>query len=137
MTTILDELLAMYASVPAVHCQHKCGSGVCGAIIAYPIEIQRMEDLARRPLTFSTATLTCGYYAPIENRCLVYDVRPLICRLYGAVQHHRMRCPFGCVPDRWLSHGDVQTMLDRLEILHGGNPSLGREFTVARIGEAT
>lgn len=35
--------------------------------------------------------------ALVENRCTVYDVRPTICRLWGAGPG--MACPWGCEPD--------------------------------------
>jgi hypothetical protein len=39
-------------------------------------------------------TLTCNQL--VEGRCAIYDDRPLVCRLWGAIP--TMRCPFGCEP---------------------------------------
>ena len=35
-----------------------------------------------------------------DRRCAVYEVRPMICRLWGLVE--RMPCPFGCRPEGGL-----------------------------------
>ena len=44
---------------------------------------------------------------PLEQsdmfECSVYRDRPLICRLFGLVDHPRMRCEHGCTPTFWLS----------------------------------
>lgn len=34
----------------------------------------------------------------VDGRCSVYQNRPLICRMYGAVES--LPCPHGCKPDR-------------------------------------
>jgi hypothetical protein len=44
--------------------------------------------------------LTCSALDGV-GRCSVYEERPLLCRLWGAVE--KMTCQFGCVPaDGWL-----------------------------------
>jgi Fe-S-cluster containining protein len=43
----------------------------------------------------------CCPYLTEENRCEIYENRPAICRLYGAVED--LRCPYGCRPDRLLT----------------------------------
>lgn len=64
----LDQL---YASLPEVHCQGKCGWQICGPILAFPIEIARMEKTSGHPLTCSVrdGTATCGYFDRINGRC--------------------------------------------------------------------
>ena len=64
---------------------------------------------------FSTLLdLQCPMLSP-DRRCNVYDIRPLICRLWGLVR--TMRCPWGCVPERWLSHEDGHRLLARVEAI--------------------
>lgn len=41
-------------------------------------------------------TLTCPY--AVNGRCEIYEQRPLICRLFGAVDAPLMTCPHGCGP---------------------------------------
>jgi Fe-S-cluster containining protein len=64
-------------------------------------------------------SLTCPYLE--EERCTVYEVRPLICRLWGLVES--MPCPWGCKPERYLTHEEGHELLARAaEIQSGGMP---------------
>jgi Fe-S-cluster containining protein len=42
-----------------------------------------------------------------HGRCSQYDLRPLMCRLWGVVNDPLMICPFGCEPQRYLSNAEV------------------------------
>jgi Fe-S-cluster containining protein len=116
--TVLDELAAIYASLPTIKCQRKCG-GTCGLIVAYPTEKRRMEAASGRPLTWSLQSVTCGYFDSVNRACLVHSVRPLICRLFGVIRDPKMTCPWGCQPDRYLTNSEVQKILNRLQALEG------------------
>lgn len=48
-------------------------------------------------------TADCQFLRPIFGTCRVYALRPLICRLWGLVDHPAMRCRFGCIPERWIT----------------------------------
>lgn len=46
----------------------------------------------------------CQFLMPFLGTCRVYALRPMICRLWGLIDHPYMRCnTFGCVPERWLT----------------------------------
>jgi Fe-S-cluster containining protein len=45
----------------------------------------------------------CQFLMQPIGTCRVYVLRPMICRLWGVVDHPLMRCRFGCVPDRWVT----------------------------------
>jgi Fe-S-cluster containining protein len=124
---LVDELLAsIYADLPTVDCKRLCGDAYCGPILAFPAERDRMES-AGWPVKFHITmpdpsdikSLRCGYYEPSKQMCRVHAVRPLICRVFGAVQHGLMICPHGCQPSRWLTNDEVQRMLDRISALDG------------------
>jgi Fe-S-cluster containining protein len=85
---------AVYARLPTVACRGLCAVA-CGPIILTPAEATRMKAAhpERRPLR--TEPVRCTYLTKRE-RCSVYAVRPLICRIFGVVQ--RMSCMHGCVP---------------------------------------
>lgn len=57
-------------------------------------------------------SLSCRLLMPISGKCSVYSVRPLICRIWGCLP--RMRCPFGCLPERWLSEQEVRKLFERV-----------------------
>lgn len=43
--------------------------------------------------------------------CGICDVRPMVCRLFGAVEHPNMTCPHGCGPKRKLTERQSRAML--------------------------
>lgn len=99
---IVAQLDAVYAELPTVACKGLCQES-CGPIVQSRSmakqELLRMQDWGgerrgrqqRRPLT-------CPYLTAEDEtgRCSIYEVRPLICRLWGMVDHPMMRCPHGC-----------------------------------------
>lgn len=54
-----------------------------------------------------------------DNRCTIYDKRPMVCRLFGTTQTHVgegmgfLNCEFGCTPERPLTEPEA------FELLHG------------------
>jgi hypothetical protein len=108
------ELAALYARIPAIpDCDGRCWTS-CGPIDmswrersrirSAGVRITPYEDARAWSDTFYCEALTEG------KRCAVYDMRPLVCRLWGAVDG--LRCPFGCVPEGgWLSDEDAYRMI--------------------------
>lgn len=59
-----------------------------------------------------------------HDRCTVYDVRPLICRMWGAVES--MPCHFGCeVTPGLLMDGGAKELIQR-SLIVGGQPIKGK-----------
>lgn len=88
----LDEL---YAEIPDTGCKGLCVEA-CGPIGMTPLERQRIADRGTAlPLLGKPTDGACT--ALSEGRCAVYECRPTICRLWGAVES--LPCPHGCVPD--------------------------------------
>lgn len=85
-------LTAVYAQIPDVGCKGLCADA-CGPVPVTPREAQRM--IAAGGKRRGGDDLTCPYLA--DGQCTVYDVRPLICRMYGAMEG--LTCPHGCAPD--------------------------------------
>lgn len=104
--TVIERLERIYRRIPKLQCQGKCHES-CGPIMCSRAEATRMHAISGAPLRV-TPELTCGYLTA-EKRCSVYAARPLICRVWGAVE--AMRCEYGCIPDRWLSDAEVRAML--------------------------
>lgn len=88
----------VYDKIPAIDCQGLCHDS-CGPIGLTVRERQRIERAAGKPLTCG-AGASCSMLTP-DRRCGVYDLRPLICRLWGVVE--TLPCPYGCRPERYLS----------------------------------
>jgi Fe-S-cluster containining protein len=52
--------------------------------------------------------------ALVDGRCSVYDVRPLICRLYASAEG--LRCPHGCQPvSGMLSDADAGRLRNKVQ----------------------
>lgn len=115
----------LFDLVPAVACKGDCGrdrhQSCCGPIACSVVEARLLEeylgtqspwiDLGAGNVHMDPTALTlhtCPHLS-WNGRCQSYAVRPLICRLWGAVQ--RMRCPWGCQPERWLSDDEAGWLL--------------------------
>jgi len=64
------------------------------------------RDMPKR--AFESIYDKCPYYE--DNSCLIYPVRPLVCRLMGLTE--LMPCPSGVVPDRKISKEEAVRMLE-------------------------
>lgn len=116
---VIARLEDLYARLPRVNCKQLCG-GTCGPILLTDLEADRLRraDPQRRAIRVvgDGARARCVYLSPRE-RCAVYAVRPLICRVYGAVR--RLSCYHGCTPDRWLTDREFLEIAKAIERLAG------------------
>ena len=108
-----DSLERIYRAIPTVACKGLCAES-CGPIDMSPTERRRIEDRGvdiPTPATyFANKDSECA--ALVDNRCSVYTDRPLICRLWGAVES--MPCPHGCeVTPGLLMDAGAHTLIAR------------------------
>jgi hypothetical protein len=85
---------ALYAKIPKFECKKGC-TDCCGVIVTTPWERDRMGEPPAGPAR-AAGSLRCPYAT--DRGCSVYDRRPLLCRMFGAVDHPKMTCPHGCRP---------------------------------------
>jgi len=127
--TIEERLEALYAELPHLECKGLCADS-CGAVSMGLHEARRIERITGEPLALmATLAENCPYLE--AERCTVYDVRPLVCRLWGIVDAPGLRCDHGCAPERWLSHAEALTYVRRSLAISGG-----KEVTTIRGGLA-
>lgn len=75
------------------------------------------HDVAQRKLTETGTPHRCEAL-DADNRCTIYDKRPMICRLFGTTQVHVgegfgfLNCEFGCAPERPLTENEALELLD-------------------------
>lgn len=97
--------------IPSFECERGCTS-CCGRILVAADEWERIVAYRRARnlpvLTIRTDDPTLCPYVQ-EGRCAIYEVRPLICRLYGTTKG--MRCPKGRRPRKLLPREVVDGLL--------------------------
>lgn len=106
-------LEAIYAELPDVPCKGLC-FGSCSFIAMSEAEHQRIRKEGGVAIEMHHAPCPALDFA---GRCSVHELRPLICRLYGATP--ALRCPHGCKPSRWLTNDEVADLIDRLDAIAG------------------
>jgi len=112
---VKERIEAIYAKVPEVHCQGKCWE-YCSLLAMSGIEMKRLVDAGGAAgALVNRDDMLCGSLDRRSHRCRAYAVRPLICRLFGAVK--RLRCPHGCVPDRWVSDEEAWALFSQVCML--------------------
>lgn len=103
----------IYSRIPKIACQKKCQES-CGPIMMSRVEWDRIKLwVGERKGT----TWTCPYLNK-AGLCDAYQFRPAICRIWGVIK--RLRCPWGCVPERWLSNAEARDILQDLADLPPG-----------------
>lgn len=103
--TVRAQLDAIYDALPKVQCRGKCQS-YCEDIDMSTAERERIRDATG--LTIPKGRTGDHRQCPalgILGTCTVYEVRPLICRVWGAADG--MRCPHGCEPDKRMTRAQV------------------------------
>lgn len=55
-------------------------------------------------------------YLTADGQCSGYRARPLVCRLWGAIDHPQMRCPHGCRPPQLLSDREGLALIARMKV---------------------
>lgn len=119
----LAALRELYSKVPKLDCQGFCQAS-CGPIPFADIERVAMERELGHPLP--EVMTNPGIIAAVEiptcpllkdGKCSVYASRPLICRLWGNVNHELMQCPWGCQPKRLMPDRESRALIKKLEAI--------------------
>lgn len=119
----------LYDRIPEVHCKGECGRDrhdtCCGPICCTITEAVLLEEYCGKSIDWLTpypGSLTMnpesmpGHICPLLNfdgRCMAYEVRPLICRLWGAIE--KLKCQWGCRPDRWFTEKEVMEIFTEIK----------------------
>src|SRR4051794_18327512 len=96
MTSRFDQLAALYAELPTMMCQGLC-SDSCFSLVQTPLERDYVRERTGVQLRLVQAPPTACPALGLLRTCLVYEARPMICRLWGMTPG--MRCQYGCEPE--------------------------------------
>lgn len=99
-----------YALVPKIECKGLCWQQ-CTITAANADERTRMTAAGGEGRKSRRDPLRCRYLSR-NNRCTVYAVRPLLCRLYGVSVG--LECPHGCKPERLLTREEASRLIRAL-----------------------
>jgi Fe-S-cluster containining protein len=121
------KLEAIYADLPDVPCTGQCYQS-CSFIATSEAEHQRIRR--ERGIAIEMYQTTCPAL-DFAGRCSIHELRPLICRVYGATE--RLRCPYGCIPERWLADTEVYGLLKRAEAIAGPHDEEGSKIVAAAL----
>lgn len=93
----------LYSKIPGFACKPGC-TDCCGPVPFSKLEWDRVQEKRMGK------GMDCPY-ANTASGCDVYDQRPLICRLFGAVEDERLECPHGCGPEVRLSEAEGRILV--------------------------
>jgi Fe-S-cluster containining protein len=97
-----SKLARAYAKVPRIECKGLCHT-TCGMIpligkekaLTERVTTTQWTVLGEGRLLYDADRGCCPFLQ--ENRCSIYDERPLMCRVWGAAEG--LECPHGCEPE--------------------------------------
>ena len=123
---VIAELEALYATLPTVECVGLCWNS-CGPVDMTIAERERIAERGVEIVPFSSERaqrwaagepLHCAALNHMR-RCSIYDIRPLICRIYG-VARGELACRHGCeVSGPRLKLEDVLELQTRAFLIGG------------------
>lgn len=91
--TKFKKLYEIYDTIPELKCVSGCNE-CCGVIFWFRIEEENIRRyLKEHNIEYRYAKSLsdkCPYFE--DGRCVIYPVRPVICRLYGVVEN--LRCKY-------------------------------------------
>lgn len=96
---LIKQVEKVYSEIPvSIQCKGLCQES-CGPIAMTKVEWDRIVDKSGSEPTVDDHG-TCSLL--VDGKCSVYEIRPVICRLWGMAKE--MECPFGCEPSPGYLH---------------------------------
>ncbi len=94
---VAETLEWLRSLIPAIPACDRCGECCQGRLVANEEEWLQIQEYAQNhQLSYQFyGNYTCGWHQTEVGACAIYPVRPLFCRIYGAVRQH----PCGKIPE--------------------------------------
>jgi hypothetical protein len=88
----------VYARLPELDCKG-LSQASCGPLEVSRLENNVMNEVADQAGPFKRSPMeNARPLLKVSGRCVIYESRPLIWRLWGIVDNPPKRCPWGCRP---------------------------------------
>ena len=100
----------------------KSGCNDCCGVVPFS-DIEKARASALKPmeaweryqgsawlLKSALANFSCPF-SDKNNGCQIYDVRPMVCRLFGVVDHEMMKCPHGSAPKKMITEAQSRALI--------------------------
>lgn len=100
----INQIRALWEQVPVLKCLLGCHD-CCGPVPWTKAEWEQVKDKCLYD------SLDCPYIK--SGGCAIYQDRPFLCRLFGAVERGRMKCPHGCGPEEPLSEAQAHELMEQ------------------------
>jgi Fe-S-cluster containining protein len=105
--------------IPSFTCREGCHE--CCGIVPFSTD-ERNRVAVSRPLeqwepfvdsSWVPAAALSSFKCPFVGKdgCSIYELRPMVCRLFGAVDHPMMKCPMGSAPEKLLTDAQSRELL--------------------------
>lgn len=101
-----QKLKQLWERIPAFKCVEGC-TACCGPVPWSEFERSKLLN----PKPHSDTCLICPYANDGQPGCSVRDERPILCRLFGVVDHPLMTCTKGGIPERVLSEEEGNVIM--------------------------
>lgn len=117
-----DALRELYVQVPAMlDCRGRCHDSCRSPLDVSFHEAARARRVSGIRLVPGDGCRGCSLLTD-ENRCAVYDDRPMMCRLFGTARG--LECAHGCRPVRWLSESQATWLFLRAMEIGGATAAV-------------
>lgn len=96
-------VIGLYNQIPSFSCKPGC-TDCCGPVPFAKKELDAIPKNKRsgfRPAVEIADSASCKFVC--NGGCGIYEQRPFICRLFGATDDPRLRCPHGAGPAQPLT----------------------------------
>lgn len=109
----IDKIKKLYAQIPSFECKPGC-TDCCGPVPFAKSEWNQIID-KREPSIINL--LKCPY--SYNGSCDIYNQRPFMCRIFGASNDPKLKCPHGCGPKQPLKKKKaIRLTLQYQELVH-------------------
>jgi Fe-S-cluster containining protein len=97
---ISRRLRRLYRRIPEVPCPPGCVQ-CCGPVAMTTEELERLDKETQ------VSDLRCPFAVPGKG-CSVYEIRPFLCRIFGAIEGKKFKCPLGVISENPLTEKEAK-----------------------------